>query len=149
MSAVQCCLPFSIGRNRDIAGKEEIVRFLWIAVGAALGANARYLVSLWAADRFGVSFPYGTFLVNMTGSLLLGFFLALSVDHFLTSPQSRWLLATGFLGSYTTFSTYMVESVNLVRDGSISYALLNMIGEVVIGLVFALLGMWLARLLGL
>ena len=125
------------------------MRFMWIAAGAALGANARYLVSLWAADRFGVSFPYGTFLVNVTGSLLLGFFLALSVDHFLTSPQSRWLLATGFLGSYTTFSTYMVESVNLVRDGSISYALLNMIGEVVVGLAFALLGMWLARLLGL
>ncbi len=125
------------------------MRFLWIALGAALGANARYLVSLWAADRFGVSFPYGTFLVNVTGSLLLGFLLALSVDHFLTSPQSRWFLATGFLGSYTTFSTYMVESVNLVRDGSISSALLNMIGEVVVGLAFALLGMWLARLLGL
>ena len=110
------------------------MRFLWIAAGAALGANARYLVSLWAADRFGVAFPYGTFLVNVTGSLLLGFFLALSVDHFVTSPQARWLLATGFLGSYTTFSTYMVESVNLVRDGSLLFAFLNMVGEVAVGL---------------
>ncbi len=125
------------------------MRFLWIAAGAALGANARYLVSLWAADRFGVSFPYGTFLVNITGSLLLGFFLALSLDHFVTSPQARWLLATGFLGSYTTFSTYMVESVNLVRDGSLLFAFLNMVGEVAIGLLFAIIGMWLARTLGL
>ena len=125
------------------------MRFLWIAAGAALGANARYLVSLWAADRFGVTFPYGTFVVNVTGSLLLGFFLALSVDHFVTSPQARWLLATGFLGSYTTFSTYMVESVNLARDGSLLFAFLNMVGEVAIGLIFALIGMWLARTLGL
>ncbi len=125
------------------------MRFLWIAAGAALGANARYLVSLWAADRFGVAFPYGTFLVNVTGSLLLGFFLALSIDHFVTSPQARWLLATGFLGSYTTFSTYMVESVNLARDGSLLFAFLNMVGEVAVGLIFALIGMWLARTLGL
>jgi CrcB protein len=124
------------------------MRFVWIGIGAALGANARYLVALWSSDRFGVAFPVGTFLANVTGSLMLGFFLALTVDHFITSPEARWMLSTGFIGSYTTFSTYMVESIYLARDGSVFFAMLNIVGEVAIGLTFALIGMWLARLVG-
>ncbi|MCB0044371.1 MAG: fluoride efflux transporter CrcB [Caldilineaceae bacterium] len=124
------------------------MRFLWIAVGAALGANARYLVGLWAGARWGGAFPYGTFLVNVTGSLMLGFLLAMSMEHFLTSSQSRLLLATGFLGSYTTFSTYMVESVNLLETGRPTLALANLAGETAVGLACALLGIWLVRALG-
>ncbi|MCA9866639.1 MAG: fluoride efflux transporter CrcB [Anaerolineae bacterium] len=123
-------------------------RFLVIAAGAALGANARYLVNLWAAGRFGADFPYGTLLVNITGSFILGFLLALSTDRFDLSPETRLLLATGFLGSYTTFSSYAVESLNLWRDDGIWLAVRNIFLNNGIGLIFALLGTSVARWLG-
>jgi CrcB protein len=124
-------------------------RFLWIAVGAALGANARYMIGLWAGDKLGVVFPFGTTIVNITGALMLGFVLELSTDRLLTSPEARLLVATGFLGSYTTFSTYMVESVNLMRQGSLFLGVVNVAGEAALGLVFAMLGIFLARTLGM
>jgi len=124
-------------------------RFLLIAIGAALGANARYFVSLWAGDRFGVAFPFGTTIVNVTGALMLGFVLELTTDRFVTSPEARLLIATGFLGSYTTFSTYMVESITLMRQGSLILGVVNIAGEAILGLLFAVLGMYFARLLGL
>ena len=124
-------------------------RFLWIAIGAALGANARYMVGLWAGDKLGVAFPYGTTIVNITGALMLGFILELSTDRLLASPEARLLVATGFLGSYTTFSTYMVESVNLMRQGSLFLGVANVAGEAVLGLVFAVIGIYLARTLGM
>ncbi len=124
-------------------------RFLWIAVGAALGANARYMIGLWAGDKMGVAFPYGTTIVNITGALMLGFVLELSTDRLLASPEARLLVATGFLGSYTTFSTYMVESVNLMRQGSLFLGVVNIAGEAALGLIFAVLGIYLARTLGM
>lgn len=120
-------------------------RFLIIAIGAALGANARYLVNLWAAGRFGADFPYGTLLVNITGSFILGFLLALSTERIDMSPEMRLLLATGFLGSYTTFSSYAVESLNLWRDDGIWLAVRNIFLNNGIGLFFALLGTFAAR----
>lgn len=121
-------------------------RFLFVALGAALGANARYAVGLWAANRFGAGFPYGTFIVNVSGSLLLGFLLTLATEQLTLAPETRLLLAVGFLGSYTTFSSYMVESVGLMRDGGLWPALLNIAGNNVVGLICALLGVYLARL---
>lgn len=120
-------------------------RFLIIAAGAALGANARYLVNLWAASRFGTDFPYGTLLVNVTGSFILGFLVAISTERFNLSPDMRLLLATGFLGSYTTFSSYAVESLNLWRVDGIWLAVRNVLMNNGIGLSFALLGTFVAR----
>jgi len=125
-----------------------VYRFLWIGVGAALGANARFLVSIWAAQRFGIGFPYGTLIVNVTGSLLLGFVLELTTARFISSPEMRLFIATGFLGSYTTFSTYAVESLLLMRSGSMWLAAVNIASNIAIGLLFALLGIFLARLVG-
>lgn len=124
-------------------------RILLISVGAALGANARYFVGLWASGRFGVGFPYGTTIVNVTGALLLGFVLELTTDRFVTSPEARLLIATGFLGSYTTFSTYMVESIMLMRQGSALLGVVNIAGEAILGLLFAVLGMYIARVIGM
>jgi CrcB protein len=123
-------------------------RFLWIAAGAAMGANARFLVSIWAAERFGIAFPYGTLIVNVTGSLLLGFVIELTTARLLSSPEMRLFIATGFLGSYTTFSTYAVESLLLIRTGNIWLGLANILGSIALGLLFALLGIYLARLVG-
>jgi CrcB protein len=123
-------------------------RFLFIAIGAALGANARYLVGLWAANRFGTDFPYGTFIVNVTGSLLLGFLLTLTTERLTLSPESRLLLGVGFLGSYTTFSAYTVEGLGLLRDNNLWLGLAYIVGNNLVGLVFAGLGVFLARLVG-
>lgn len=122
------------------------MRYLLIAVGAALGANARYLVGTWAGARFGADFPYGTLLVNVAGSLALGFLSALVTGRLRLSPDARLLLAVGFLGSYTTFSSYTVESMTLLRQGAVWLGLMNILGNNVLGLICALLGAYLGQM---
>ena len=123
-------------------------RFLLIAAGAALGANARYLVGLWAADRFGASFPYGTLIANVTGCLVLGFLVTLGTGRIGLPPEARLLLAVGFLGSYTTFSSFAVETFTLAQNGSLGRSLVNLFANNLIGLSAAWVGVILARLLG-
>ncbi len=120
-------------------------RFLLIAVGAVLGANARYLVGVWAGDRLGADFPYGTLIVNGVGSFVLGFVLALGTERLQLSPAVRLLLAVGFLGSFTTFSSYAVESINLWRDANLWRGLVNIVGNNLLGLLAVILGAALAR----
>ncbi|MAU01072.1 MAG: fluoride efflux transporter CrcB [Anaerolineaceae bacterium] len=120
-------------------------RYLLIALGAALGANARYLVGVWAGNQLGADFPYGTFIVNIVGSFVLGFLLTLGTERLQLSPDTRLLLAVGFLGSFTTFSSYAVESMNLWRDAGLWRGLLNIVGNNLVGLLCAVLGAMLAR----
>jgi CrcB protein len=122
-------------------------RFLLISIGAILGANARYLVGLWAAHRFGTTFPYGTAIVNISGSFVLGFLVAWGSARSGLSPELRLLLAVGFLGAYTTFSSFAAESLIEAQNGSISLALLNLFVNNGIGLAAAWLGMVLAKVL--
>jgi fluoride exporter len=121
---------------------------LLIAIGAILGANARYLVNLWAIHRFGPGFPSGTLIVNLTGSLALGFFLSLVTGRLALSPAWRLLLIVGFLGSYTTFSTFTMESLFLLQNRSAWYGIANVLGNNLLGLACALVGVYLARLAG-
>ena len=120
-------------------------RYLLIAIGAALGANARYLVGVWAGSRLGADFPYGTFIVNIVGSFVLGFLLTLGTGRLQLSPEARLLLAVGFLGSFTTFSSYAVESINLWRDAGFWRGLVNIVGNNLVGLLATVLGAVLAR----
>ncbi|MCC6601971.1 MAG: fluoride efflux transporter CrcB [Anaerolineae bacterium] len=90
-------------------------------------------------------FPYGTFIVNIVGSFVLGFLLTLGTERLQLSPEARLLLAVGFLGSFTTFSSYAVESMNLWRDASLWRGLVNIIGNNLVGLFAAVLGAPLAR----
>jgi CrcB protein len=121
-------------------------RILLISLGAALGANARYWIGVWAARHLGVAFPYGTFFVNVTGSLALGFLVTLTSEHIPISPELRLLLAVGFLGAYTTFSSFAVESLTLAQNSGHWHGLLNIFANNLVGLACALAGMWLARL---
>ncbi|HUJ01014.1 MAG TPA: fluoride efflux transporter CrcB [Usitatibacter sp.] len=89
---------------------------LWISLGAAAGANLRYGVSRWAAS-FSASLPYGTLIVNVTGSLVLGFFLVWTSERVLADPFLRPLVAVGFCGAYTTFSSYSFETFRLFEQG--------------------------------
>ena len=120
--------------------------YFWIGLGAVVGANARYLVSQLMADRFGTAFPYGTMLVNITGSLVIGFLLTLLAEQFLVSPYWRLLLVVGFLGSYTTFSSYTYEAIGLIERGEWSPMLVYVLGSNIAGLVACYGGIVLARL---
>jgi CrcB protein len=108
---------------------------LVISAGAILGANTRYVVGLYVAERLGTAWPYGTFIINVTGSLVIGFFLTLVTERYPADPLWRLFFATGFLGAYTTFSSYTFEAAQLARDGAYGLALLYVFGSVLAGMV--------------
>lgn len=124
-----------------------VTKFLIISLGAILGANLRYWVGDWAAQRLGSSFPYGNLIINLSGSFVLGLFMTLVTDRFLVDPQLRLLVAIGFLGSYTTFSSYTLESINLILAGQLWLGLLNLFGSSLLGGLAVLLGIWLGRVI--
>lgn len=123
----------------------NVERFLLISVGAVLGANARYWIGVWAAQKWGAAFPYGTILINITGSFLIGLFLTLSSERFLIDPRWRLMIAVGFLGAYTTFSTYSFESFNLFYQGQWMPGILNAFGSTIIGILAVGLGVFLGK----
>ena len=114
--------------------------FLAISVGGALGANTRYLVGTWVTTQWGTQFPVGTLLINVSGSCVLGVYLTLATERFAGHPAVRLLVATGFLGAYTTFSTFAFESVGLVRRRAYFLATSNVLGSTVLGLLGAWIG---------
>ncbi len=132
-------------RFRKAALSKDMETFLLISTGAILGANLRYWVGVWAAGRLGTSFPYGNLIINLTGSFILGFFMTLAVDRLLLDPRWRILFAVGFLGSYTTFSSYTFESMSLILDNQWLPGLINLFGSAFLGEVAVFLGIILAR----
>lgn len=124
-----------------------MTQFLYISVGAILGANLRFLAGLWASRLLGAGFPFGTLLVNVAGCLLIGLFYGLGETRITITPELRLFVAIGFLGAFTTFSSFGNETVNLVRSGDLALALLNVAGNNVLGLLAVLGGAALARLL--
>ena len=120
---------------------------LWIAAAGGMGALARYGLGGLVQRLWGFSFPWGTFAVNIAGCFLFGLVWALAESRFAISGQVRLIVLTGFMGSFTTFSTFVFESGMLLRDGQYLYALANMIGQNLVGLVALFLGLALARAL--
>lgn len=117
---------------------------LVIGLGGFLGANARYLLALWSADRFGTGFPYGTMIINVTGSFLIGLLVTL-VDRLGLSDEYRLLFVVGFLGAYTTFSTFSFEALALVEAGRYLTAAGYIAGSVLLGLLAVTAGLIIAR----
>jgi fluoride exporter len=122
------------------------VQYLVISLGGILGANARYVLGTWIAGRYGTSFPYGTLVINLSGSFVIGLFLTLIAERFVLHPNWRLFFAVGFLGVYTTFSTFSYESVVLLQNGAWRLGLVNMVGSVVLGPIAVVMGMAVARL---
>lgn len=128
-----------------ILWEDSAVNYLWIAFGAVLGASARYFLSGLVARNLSSAFPYGTLLINISGSLVLGFFLIYSAERVLLDPRWRMLLAVGFCGSYTTYSSYAFESFRLIERGQWLMVGLNFLGSNVLCLAAVLAGAALAR----
>ena len=121
------------------------MNYVWIALGAVVGACARYFVSGFIARHFSTVFPYGTLLINITGSLILGFFLVYATERVLLDPHWRLLVAVGFCGSYTTFSSYAFESFALMEQGHWLLMGLNVLFSNALCLAAVLAGAALAR----
>jgi CrcB protein len=133
--------PAHVRRRRHLV--EDL---LWVGLGGFVGANARYVFGLWIAERLGTAFPWGTLLVNVTGSLLIGLILTALTDKLVVDPAWRLLLVVGFLGGYTTFSSYTFEALALVRAGEWLSALAYVLGSNLVGLPAVVVGAVLAQL---
>jgi len=120
---------------------------LLVAIGAAIGGVARYLIGGWLASLLGPDFPWGTVFVNVTGSFVIGVVLVL-VQGGALPAGARPFVAVGILGGYTTFSTYSYETLELMTDGNYGVAVINVFVQLVLGLIGVYLGVVLGRLIG-
>ncbi|MCC7382287.1 MAG: fluoride efflux transporter CrcB [Deltaproteobacteria bacterium] len=121
------------------------MKLLWISLGGAAGTAARYLISGWTASLLGPSFPYGTLMVNVTGSFLLAFLMQLSLTTELLPVTLRLALTTGVLGGYTTYSTFSYETFRYFQEGAWLPGGLNVLVTVTACLIACLLGFALAK----
>ena len=124
-----------------------MIQILAIAAGGALGSVLRYAVSTGVYSMLGRNFPYGTLAVNVVGSFLMGFLFVLMVDRLDMSGMWRMAILVGFLGAFTTFSTFSIETVNLIQGGDFMRALSNIAVSVVFCLVATWIGFRVARLI--
>lgn len=124
-----------------------MIQSLSIAAGGAVGALARFWVSNGVYALLGRNFPYGTLVVNVLGSLVMGVLYSLLMERFVSAPEVRAVLLIGFLGAFTTFSTFSIETLNLLEQADYAKAILNVFVSVVACIGAAWLGVWMARLL--
>lgn len=120
-----------------------MLKYLVIGLGGFAGAIVRYVVGSYIGERYGMRFPYGTFVINMTGSFLVGFVVAW-LSQTTASMYWRYLIPIGFIGAYTTFSTFEYETLRALQDGQITVGLLNVVLSVVVGFV----AVWAGAVLG-
>jgi fluoride exporter len=124
---------------------ETITKYLVVAVGGALGAMLRYYLGGSLLSRLAAPFPTATFIINVTGSFILGFFLTLATERVSLSPHLRLAVAVGFVGAYTTFSTFEYETARLVEEREIIRALLNIVLSFTVGFAAVWAGIFAAR----
>jgi len=122
-------------------------KYLWIAAGGALGSLARYWIGSTVAGRMGVKFPYGTMIVNITACVIIGFSLTYLGRRADLNPAWRYLIPIGFVGAYSTFSTYEWETLSTMRSGAFFLAALYAVGSFVLGLIAVWGGSLLAEML--
>jgi CrcB protein len=116
------------------------VRLLLVLFGGALGAGARYLISMWMLQRFGGGFPWGTLTVNVAGSFAIGLIATLADEQSTVGPSFRVFVVVGVLGGFTTFSTFSLETFRLLEDHGVGRAALNVAGNGASGLIAAVPG---------
>ena len=119
--------------------------YLWVGIGGCVGACARFGVGNWAGRRFGLGFPYGTFIVNVSGAFLIGVILTLLTERYMVDPRWRLLLVVGGLGGYTTFSSLAYEAFALADRGDWMKAAVYVVGSNVLGIAACVAGILLTR----
>jgi fluoride exporter len=124
---------------------EMTVRILSVAAGGALGAVARYLINISPLARLFEKFPFPTFFINITGSFLIGFLLILLTDKLEVNDNLRMAIIVGFLGAFTTFSTFEMEIYGLVQERQLVMALVYLLLSVIVGFIGVVAGVWLGR----
>jgi CrcB protein len=123
------------------------MKWVNLAIGGAAGTFARYILDGFIYQIFGSSFPYGTLVINLLGCFGIGFLSMAAEEKFLLSPEARLLLMVGFLGAFTTFSTFMLETANLLKDGENVKAMFNVFASVAAGVLFFKLGVSLGKII--
>jgi CrcB protein len=122
-----------------------LIRYLLVLNGGGAGALARYVAASAIMTRFGGRFPLGTLVINVTGLFLIGLLMTMLTERFKLDPAWRLLLVVGFLGGYTTFSSFEWETYTAVRDGAFWAGMLNVVSSIMLGYVAVRLGCILAR----
>lgn len=124
-----------------------MVKYWMVGIGGFVGAIARFALGSYIGNRMGSRFPYGTFVINISGSFLIGFILTLLAQRADASPNWRYLIPIGFIGAYTTFSTFEYETLRTVQDGQILIAFANVSLSVIAGFAAVWLGVVAGRTL--
>jgi fluoride exporter len=122
-----------------------LIKYLMVGLGGFLGTIARFWVGGYVYSRLGTKFPYGTFVINMTGSFVIGLSVTILTEKTHLNANWRYLIPIGFIGAYTTFSTFEYETLAAVRDGQLLIGGLNVVLSVVIGFICVWLGIVLGR----
>jgi CrcB protein len=118
----------------------DLQKYLWIAIGGALGSMARYWVGTSVSDRLGARFPFGTLVINLTACVIIGFALTVLNRHTEFNPAIRYLVPFGFVGAYSTFSTFEWEIFTNLNSGAFWVAILYVASSLVFGLVAVAVG---------
>lgn len=122
-------------------------KILLVALGGSIGAVTRYLVSNWAAEKFGAEFPYGTLIVNVIGCFIIGAFMTMATERLIINPYWRLLVTVGFVGGLTTFSSFSYETFRLLQDADLVMALYNIVLNLILGFCATWMGISLVRLI--
>ncbi len=123
------------------------MKWINLIIGGVAGTVARYVLAGAVYQAFGTDFPYGTLAVNLIGCFAIGFLAALAEEKFLLGPNARLLLMAGFCGAFTTFSTFMLETANLMKDGETLRAFMNVVISIIVGFIVFRLGVLIGELI--
>jgi len=124
-----------------------LLKYVMVGMGGFVGAITRFWVGVYIANRMGTRFPYGTFVINISGSFIIGLVITVLAERSSLSPNWRYLIPIGFVGAYTTFSTFEFETLRAIQDGQIAIGMLNVFGSVIAGFIAVWLGVITAKLL--
>ena len=124
-----------------------MLKWTYLAIGGVTGAFARYVLAGAIYRKLGTGFPYGTLIVNLSGCLLIGIFKSWAEEKLFLGPNGRILLMTGFCGAYTTFSTLMLETSNLAKDGEMLLAFANVVVSAILGFILFRAGAWIGKVI--
>lgn len=125
-----------------------MLKYGMVAIGGAVGALARFALGTYVGARMGARFPYGTFIINVSGSFLIGLIMTVLTERTHLSPNWRYFVPIGFIGAYTTFSTFEYETLRAMQDGQLVSGTLNIVLSVTLGFLMVWLGVLTGRALG-